>query len=582
MLYRLLKFSFAFTLCLAPFAIHAQTPATGKSYSSDKPQRPATTAPQFPSPVNFSDITGQTGINFKHEASPTANKYLLETMGAGVGLLDYDNDGRLDVFFTNGAQLFDPMPKGKMPDKSNAKFWNRLYRQKADGTFEDATEKAGVKGAGYGFGVAVGDYDKDGFADLLVTHYGGATLYKNNGDGTFADATQKLGINVDGWATSAGFFDYDKDGKLDLLIVRYVIWDFETGALVCGDARPGYRAYCHPDNFKGSTALLFHQKTDGTFENVSEKSGITQTRGKSLGVAFADFDDDGWTDVFIANDNSEQQLFRNLGSGKFEDSALAAGVAFDDKGKYFSGMGVDAADYDGDGKQDVFITALSNETYPLYRNAGEMIFDYVTQSSGVAQITILGAGWGAKWIDADNDGRRDLFVAQSHVLDTIEKTNSLLKYKQSPLLMRNTEKGFQNVSLAAGDVFKTDFAARGMVAGDLDNDGDTDIVISQTNGAPVVLRNNGTKNHWIGLDLRGAKSAANGEGAKVVVTDAGGKKQFFNQSNSGSYLSANDSRILVGLGNAAAVKRIEIRWTSGKIQTLDNPAIDRYHSLNEK
>nr|MBA4183100.1 CRTAC1 family protein [Acidobacteriota bacterium] len=370
---------------------------------------------------------------------------------------------------------------------------------------------------------------------------------------------------------------------LDLLVTRYVVWDFDTGALVCGDARPGYRAFCHPDNFKSSTALLFHQKADGTFENVSEKSGITQTKGKSLGVAFADFDDDGWTDVFIANDNSEQQLFRNLGNGKFEDVALAAGVAFDDKGKYFSGMGVDSADYDGDGKQDVFITALSNETYPLFRNTGELIFDYVTQSSGVAQITILGAGWGVKWIDADNDGRRDLFVAQSHVLDTIEKTNSLLKYKQSPLLMRNTEKGFQNISLAAGDVFKTDFAARGMAAGDLDNDGDTDVVISQINGAPVVLRNNGTKNHWIGIDLRGGvKSAVNGEGARVIVTDASGSKQSFDASNSGSYLAANDPRIIVGLGSAASVKQIEIRWTSGKVQTLENPAIDRYYLIHEK
>ncbi len=580
MLYRLLKFSFA--LWLATFAICAQTP-TGKSYSSNKSERPATTAPQFPSPVTFTDVTSQTRINFKHEASPTAQKYLLETMGAGVGLLDYDGDGRLDVFFTNGAQLLDPMPKGKMPDKSDPKFWNRLYRQKADGTFEDQTEKAGVKGIGYSFGVAVGDYDKDGFVDLFVTHYGGATLYRNNGNGTFTDVTKKFGIDIDGWATSAGFFDFDRDGRLDLFVARYVEWNFETGALVCGDARPGYRSFCHPDNFKSSTSVLFHQKADGAFENVSEKSGIAQTRGKSLGVAFADFDDDGWTDVFIANDNSEQQLFRNLGNGKFDDSSLVAGVAFDDKGKYFSGMGVDAADYDGDGKQDVFITALSNETYPLYRNTGEMLFDYVTQSSGVGQITILGAGWGVKWIDADSDGRRDLFVAQSHVLDTIEKTNSLLKYEQSPLLMRNTEKGFQNISLAAGAAFKTDLAARGMAAGDLDNDGDTDVVIAQTNGAPVILRNNGTKNHWLGIDLRGGlKSAPNGEGARIIVTEASGRKRVFDASNSGSYLAANDSRILVGLGSAASVKQIEIRWTSGKVQTLENPSIDRYHLIKEK
>lgn len=578
---RLLKFLFAVVICLAPFAIEAQTP-TGKSYDSKKPERPATTAPQFPSPVVFTDVTAQTKINFKHEASPTAQKYLLETMGAGVALLDYDNDGRLDVFFTNGAQLLDRMPKGKTPDKSNEKFWNRLYRQKSDGTFEDTTEKANVKGVGYGFGVAVGDYDRDNFADLFVTHYGGAVLYRNNGDGTFSDATAKLGINVDGWATSAGFFDYDRDGRLDLFVARYVEWDFERGALVCGDARPGRRSYCHPDNFKSSTALLFHQKTDGAFENVSEKSGIARTTGKALGVAFADFDDDGWTDVFVANDNREQQLFRNFGDGKFEDAALAAGVAFDDKGKPFAGMGVDVADYDGDGRADIIATAFSGETYPLFRNAGEWLFDYATETSGVARNTVLGTGWGVKFADFDNDGRRDVFFVQGHVSDVIDKTTDFLKYRQPLLLLRNDGKQFQNISLAAGAVFKTDFAARGMSVGDLDNDGDADVIVAQTNGAPVVLRNEGTKNHWLGVDLRGVKSAPNGEGARVVVTETSGGKQTFDASSSGSYLAAGDRRTLVGLGAATSVKRIEIRWAGGKIQTLENPPIDRYHLVIEQ
>lgn len=581
MLARLLKCSVALALLGALFAIQAQI-QTGKSYSSNKPERPTTSAVQFPSPVTFTDITNQTKINFKHEASPTGQKYLLETMGADVGLLDYDNDGRLDVFFTNGAQLLDQMPKGKMPDKSNPKFWNRLYRQMADGTFEDRTEKAGVKGIGYGFGVAVGDYDRDGFADLFVTHYGGVAFYRNNGNGTFTDATAKLGIVVDGWATSAGFFDYDRDGRLDLFVARYVEWDFERGVLFCGDSRPGYRSYCHPDNFKSSTSLLFHQKPDGTFEDVSEKSGITKTKGKALGLAFADFDDDGWTDIFVANDNIEQQLFRNLGNGRFEDSALAAGVAFDDKGKPFAGMGIDVADYDGDGKRDIIATAFSGETYPLYRNSGDWLFDYATQTSGVAQNTILGTGWGVKFIDADNDGRRDIFVVQGHVSDVIDKTTDFLKYKQPALLLRNNGKEFQNVSFAAGNFFKTDLAARGMASGDLDNDGDSDIVIVQIGNAPVILRNNGTKNHWIGIDLRGVKSAPNGEGARIVLTEANGRKQFFDQSNSGSYLAANDQRIIVGLGSGDSVRRIEIRWTNGKIQTLENPAIDRYYSINEK
>ena len=562
-------------------AVFAQPP-TGKSYAVEEIKRPAATAPQFPSPVKFTDVTAQTKINFQHHASPTASKYLPETMGAGVALIDYDNDGRLDVYFTNGALIDEKMPKGKMPDKSDAKFWNRLYHQKPDGTFEDVTEKAGVKGAGYGFGAAVGDYDHDGFSDLFVTFYGGAILYHNNGDGTFTDATKKVGLKIDGWAASAGFLDYDKDGRLDLFVARYADWDFEKGAVFCGDSRPGYRAYCHPDNFPAASSMLFHQKADGTFEDSSEKSGIAKNKGKALGAAFADFDDDGWTDIFVANDNAEQQLFHNNGDGTFENSALTAGIAYNDKGGRFAGMGVDAADYDGDGRQDVIITALSNETYPLYRNIGDSAFDYVTQTSGIAQITILGAGWGIKFLDADNDGRRDVFVAQSHVLDTIEKTTSFLKYKQTPLLMRNTPKGFQNISLAAGDAFQKDLAARGLATGDLNNDGQIDVVIAQTDAAPVVLRNEGTKNHWIGIDLRGTKSAANGEGSRIIVTDAAGKKQTFDVSSAGSYLSANDSRVLVGLGENSSVKSIEIRWTSGTIQILDKPEIDRYHLVKEK
>lgn len=577
----------AFCLLVAAAVVtEAQTPAptapAGKSYAADETKRSTDTAPQFPSPVTFTDVTTSSKINFRHQSSATSSKYLPETMGAGAALFDFDNDGRLDVFFTNGALIKENMAKGALPDKTDGRFWNRLYRQKEDGTFEDVTAKSGLQGAGYSFGAAVGDYDRDGFADLLVTRYGGATLYRNNGDGSFADATKKLGINVEGWATSAGFLDYDRDGRLDIFIVHYVEWNFENGRLLCGDARPGYRAYCHPDNFKAVANVLLRQKPDGTYEDASGKSKIADAPGKGLGAAFADFDDDGWTDIFVANDNADQMLFRNRRDGTFEETALSAGVAFDDKGRRFAGMGVDAADYDGDGRADVVITALSNETYPLYRNAGEWLFDYATQTSGVAQITILGSGWGVKFVDADNDGWRDLFVAQSHVLDTIEKTTSFLKYRQPPLLMRNTAKGFQNISSASGDVFQKNFAARGMAVGDLDNDGDTDIVIAQNDGAPVILRNNGTKNNWLGISLRGgAKSAARGEGSRVIVTEIGGRKQFFDVSGAGSYLSANDSRIIAGLGSAKSVKSIEIRWTSGKIQTIENPKINAYLSVKE-
>ncbi len=577
----------AILMLIAAVAAVAQTPrptpvVTGKSYSSGEIVRPTTTAPQFPSPVTFTDVTSQSGISFRHYSSPTSVKYLPEAMSGGVGLIDFDNDGRLDIFFTNGAEILDPMPKGRSLVKSDAKFWNRLYKQKIDGTFEDVTEKAGVKGEGYGFGVAVGDVDKDGFDDLFVTRFGGATLYRNNGNGTFSDVTKKLGVNVEGWATSTGLFDYDRDGRLDIFVARYVVWDFEKGSIFCGDSRPGYRAYCHPDNFKESTSLLFHQKPDGTFEDASVKSGIAKSRGKALGVAFADFDDDGATDIFVANDNIEQQLFKNNGDGTFEELALQAGVAFDERGKRFAGMGIDVADYDGDGRQDVIITALSNETYPLYRNMGDWVFDYVTQTSGVAQITILGAGWGIKFIDADNDGRRDVFVAQSHVLDTIEKTTTFLKYKQTPLLMRNAGKEFQNISLAAGDVFQKDFSARGMACGDLDNDGDIDVVIAQSDGAPVILKNNGTQNHWLGLDLRGTVSATHGEGARIVVTSENSRRQIFDLSSAGSYLSANDHRVIVGLGESAKVKSVEIRWVSGKVQKIYNPQTDRYLVVKEQ
>src|SRR6185503_1942043 len=337
---------------------------TGRSYDSGNPaKKPPPAVPQAPSPVTFTDITATSGITFRHASSPTPQKYLLETMGGGVAMLDYDNDGRLDLYFANGAQLADPMPKGATPDKRDSRYWNRLYHQKPDGGFEDVTERARVKGEGYSMGVAVGDYDNDGWADIYVTAYGGNTLYHNNRDGTFDDATRRAGVAGSGWSTSAGWFDYDGDGRLDLFVARYVEWDFERGAILCGDQRPGFRAFCHPDNFKGAPNLLFHQKPDGTFEDVSARSRIADPDGKGLGVAFADFDGDGWTDIIVANDSVRQSLYRNRGDGTFEDVALPAGVGYDENGKTFAGMGVDAADFDEDGYPDIFITALSNETY---------------------------------------------------------------------------------------------------------------------------------------------------------------------------------------------------------------------------
>jgi len=553
---------------------------TGRSYSTGVLSKtPPPPGPQARSPLTF---TRQPNIVFSHAASKTSFKYLLETMGGGVCMFDFNNDGRMDLFFTNGAALKEGMSKDEVPDKTESKYWNRLYQQNSDGTFTDVTQRASLKGVGYSMGAAAGDYDNDGFVDLFVTGYKTDRLYRNNGDGTFSDVTNKLPRVDKGWDTSAGWFDYDRDGRLDLFVARYMDWDFENGSLFCGGPTSAQRAYCHPDNFKGAANLLFHQRADGTFEDVSKSAGVADPSGKSLGVAFSDFDNDGWTDVFVANDSVRQSLYRNKGDGTFEDVAVIAGVAYDEDGKTFAGMGVDCADYDNDGYMDILVTNLSNEKYALYRNNGDLNFTYATNTSGIGQITLLNAGWGVRFVDEDNDGFRDLFVTQGHVLDTVEKSTAYLKYKQSLLLMRNTGKGFVNISATAGAAFTLPLAARGAAFGDLNNDGQVDAVVAVLDDVPLILKNNGTINHWLGISLVGTKSNRSGIGARVTVTKFAGQKQIQDVTSAGSYLSSNDPRIVFGLGSAKAVKSVEVRWPSGRVQTVENPAIDRYLRINEE
>jgi hypothetical protein len=504
-------------------------------------------------------------VDFKHSASPTARKYLLETMGGGVAILDYDNDGRMDLFFTNGALLKDEMSKNAMPDKSDPKYWNRLYHQKSDGTFEDVTTRARLNGTGYSMGVASADFDRDDDVDLYVTGYVENHLYRNRGDGTFEQVAGKLGLSGSGWSTSAGWFDYDRDGRLDLFVARYLDWDFEKGAIVCGDSR-GTRAYCHPENFKGASNLLFHQRVDGSFEDVSVEAGVNDPNGKALGVAFADFDNDGFTDVFVANDTVRQSLYRNKGNGTFEDIAVEAGAGYDEDGKTYAGMGVDAADYDNDGYIDIVCTTLSFQTYPLYHNNGDLSFNYVTKPSALGQISFPYSGWGVRFVDVDNDGLHDIVVAQSHVLDTIEQSVTNLKYRQPPLLIRNLGKSFTNVSATAGEAFNVPIAARGAAFGDFNNDGQVDVVIGIVDGAPLVLRNNGTKNHWLGIRLIGDVSNRDGIGTRITVNDSSGGRRIFDTSTSGSYLSSNDPRTVIGLGSSDRVRTVEIRWPSGRVQ----------------
>jgi len=521
--------------------------------------------------VQFTDITQAAGIDFKNENSATSNKYLVETMGGGVALLDYNNDGRLDIFFVNGAKIDDPMPDGKVPDKSDEKFWSRLYHQNADGTFTDVTEKAGLTGRSqnyYGMGVAVGDYDNDGFEDIYVTNYGGNTLYHNNGDGTFTDVTKKAGVGAGGWSASAGFFDYDNDGKLDLFVTRYVDWTFKTNRF-CGEHRPGYRAYCHPDNYDGVTNILYHNNGDGTFTDVSMKAGIANPNGKGLGVSFADYDRDGFTDIFVANDSVQCFLYHNNGNGRFSEVGLLAGVGYNEDGKAFAGMGADFTDFDNDGNPDVVVTDLSNERYMLFRNNGDGSFRDITNSSGIGSATLSFSGWSTHLFDYDNDGWKDLFVAQGHVMDTIERTAPNLKYMQPPLLLRNESGHFKRVSL--GPAFQTDRAGRGAAFGDLDNDGDVDIVISNLGQKAVVLHNDGgNRNHWLGIETIGKKSNRDGIGSRVKVVSASGQAQYFTVNTAVGYLSASDKRLLVGLGSDLMAKLVEIRWPSGIVQKFEN------------
>ncbi len=548
----------------------AETPGLGSQGS-----RPQTSL----AAAKFVDVTDESGVHFQGRSYHTSRKYLIETMGFGVALFDYDNDGRLDIFFTNGAMLPDPTAPGTIPKKSGSKDWNRLYHQRADGTFEDVTEKAGLAGSEYDMGVAAADYDNDGYEDLYVTGYGGNHLYHNNGNGTFTDVTAASGTGGSGWSTSAAWVDLDNDGLLDLVVLRYMDWDFLD--IWCGEHRDGYRAYCHPDVFRPVSALVYHNDGKGHFTEEASKLGLAN-KGKGLGIALADYDRDGRVDIFVANDSMEEFLYHNKGNGTFQEDGLSAGVAVDGDGRTYAGMGVVFSDFKNNGLADLFVTDLANQKYAFYENNGDATFNYSSNSNGVGRATMLHSGWGVASLDYDNDGWEDLMVAQGHDIDNIELTFPSLHYKEPMLLLHNDGgKSFSDVTAQSGEPFRQSWVGRGLAAGDIWNDGHMDVVMATNDGPSHILRNRTTnQNHWLGVKLVGSRSNRDGIGAEIKVTTSM-DTQLVMVSTAGSYLSSNDRRAHFGLGSDKEAKVVEVRWPSGTVQVLKDVAGDQMLEIDE-
>jgi hypothetical protein len=525
--------------------------------------------------VKFIDIVEFAGIDFRHDNAASSDKYLIETMGSGCGWIDYDQDGLLDLYLVNGAATH--LYKPAHPLRS------ALYRNNGDGTFTDVTVKAGVGAEGlFGMGVAVGDYDNDGYPDLLVLGYGRCSLYHNNGNGTFTDVTARAGVeNVGRWASSAAWFDYDNDGRLDLVIANYIDWSPDRN-FWCGDHGPGMRSYCHPDDYNGEAPTLYHNNGDGTFTDVSKQSGVGLKLGNGLGVVTFDYDNDGWQDIFIANDSMANSLFHNNRDGTFREVGYSAGVAVSADGLPEAGMGTDAADTTRKGRMDLIVTHLDSQFARLYQNMGDGTFDDATLRSGLGYATFHMSGFGVRFMDYDNDGAPDIFMANGHVLDNINRYNASVHYAEPKLMFRNMGHGaFQNVSEDLGRDFQLPRVSRGAAIGDFDNDGDLDILVNNNGERPQLLRNDGgNANHWLEILLIGTRSNRDGVGARIKIS-AGDLVCCEQRKGGMSYQSAQDPRLHFGLGKYSIVDALEILWPSGAVTKLAKIQADRIIAIEE-
>jgi len=547
---------FLFSACKQPASTATPSTATPEVANQAPSPSPSPTPPRPSGPIEFTDVTAQAGIHFKHNSGAFGKKYLPETLGEGCAFLDYDNDGWQDILFVNSMDW---------PEHKTAKSFLALYHNNQDGTFTDVTRQAGLAVEMYGIGVAVADYDNDGNEDIYITCVGTNHLFRNLGGGRFTDVTVRAGVGDPGFSTNAVWFDYDNDGKLDLFVANYVDWSVEKDQFCSLDGKN--KSYCTPQSYKGQSSTLYHNKGNGSFENVTQRAGLVDPTSKSLGVALLDYNNDGWMDLFVANDTEPNKLYKNNGNGTFTDEAVAAGVAFSEAGTARAGMGVDAGDYEGSGRQGIVLGNFTNESMALYRNDGTGLFTDEAPNSGIGKMSAQSLTFAVFFFDYDLDGMLDVFAANGHVSDDISVVQPNVKYAQPPHLFHNKgKKKFEEMTSKLGRALQRAIVGRGAAYGDFDNDGDLDLLITSNNGPARLLRNdNGNQNDMLRIKTVGTRSNRDGIGAKVILKTAKGTKLFSMVKTGSSYCSQSELPIVFGLGAPEEGKTVslEIIWPSG-------------------